>query len=115
MTDPMDSQSTKVDLLSGDALPKVLATLRSRKDELRARGIEHMWIFGSVARGEETASSDIDIAVEISPTAKLSLTGFARLRLDLTDILGRTADLTEWAWLTERALPGAGRDAVEVF
>ena len=52
--------------------------------------------FGSVARGEENATSDVDIAVDLAPEAGLSLTGFARLRLDLTDILGRTADLTEW-------------------
>ena len=71
--------------------------------------------FGSVARGEENATSEVDIAVDLAPEAGLSLTGFARLRLDLTDILGRTADLTEWVMLTERALPSARRDAEEVF
>jgi predicted nucleotidyltransferase len=103
------------DTASAGVLQAVIATLRSRQDELKARGIEHMWIFGSVARGEETPSSDVDIVVEISPDSEMSLTGFARLRLDLTDILGMTADLTEWKWLTEKALPSARQDAVAVF
>jgi len=115
MTDLVEEKLAQEKSARGTALPKVLATLRSRREELRNRGIEHMWVFGSVARGEEKASSDVDIAVELSPEAGLSLTGFARLRLDLSDILGRTADLTQWTSLTEKALPSARRDAVEVF
>jgi predicted nucleotidyltransferase len=98
-----------------DTLSDVLAILRSRKDELVGRGVVHLWVFGSVARGEEREDSDVDLAVEISPEANMSLTGFARLRLDLTDILGRTADLVEWRLLADKALPSARRDAVHVF
>ncbi|RBP06516.1 nucleotidyltransferase-like protein [Roseiarcus fermentans] len=58
-------------------LAESLGTLRRRKDDLRARHIDHMWIFGSVARGEEHADSDVDIVVEIDPEARVSLTSFA--------------------------------------
>lgn len=115
MTELVETRLAEEAFPQGSSLPRVLATLRPRKEELKARGVEHMWVFGSVARGEEKASSDVDIVVELSPEARLTLTGFARLRLDLSDILGRTADLTQWTSLTEKALPSARRDAVEVF
>jgi hypothetical protein len=46
-------------------LARVLATLRREESDLRRRGILHAGVFGSVARGEDTSSSDIDILVEV--------------------------------------------------
>ena len=89
--------------------------LRARKDELSARHIRHLWVFGSVARGEERDDSDIDLLVELDPEAKLSLTAFARLQLDLTDWLGRRTDLATWKTLRDYVVEEARRDAVLVF
>ena len=44
----------------------VIAKLREHEDELRAAGAEHVSIFGSVARGEATAGSDLDILVKLA-------------------------------------------------
>jgi predicted nucleotidyltransferase len=85
------------------------------KTDLEARGIRHVWIFGSVARGDQRDDSDIDLVIEISPVSDMTLTGFARLRLDLTDVLGRTVDLTQWHLLEGSALDTARRDAIQVF
>ena len=40
---------------AGRGLADTLSMLRGRKDELFARHVRHMWIFGSVARGEDRA------------------------------------------------------------
>jgi predicted nucleotidyltransferase len=48
-------------------------------------------VFGSVARGEDTADSDIDLAVELPADA--SLVDLARLRRKVTDLLGVPVDL----------------------
>jgi uncharacterized protein len=46
------------------ALNEVLRTLRNHESELRHLGVSHAAVFGSVARGEATAGSDIDVLVD---------------------------------------------------
>ncbi len=58
---------------------------------LRKRGVVSAALFGSVARGEQTDSSDIDIIVELEEgRTLLDLSG---LRLDLVELLGRDVDV----------------------
>lgn len=40
------------------------------REELRAAGVARLGIFGSVARGEARADSDVDALVEFQPTAR---------------------------------------------
>src|SRR5688572_24481853 len=39
----------------------VIRTLRAHEEELRAEGISHVFLFGSVARGEADEHSDVDL------------------------------------------------------
>lgn len=55
------------------------------------RGVVHAGIFGSVARGEATASSDVDFLVEFEEGR--TLVDLAGLRLDLREILDRDVDV----------------------
>jgi len=48
---------------------KILGRLRN---ELRSLGVRHVIIFGSVARGEDSASSDIDIYLEFADKTGVS-------------------------------------------
>lgn len=57
-------------------------------------------VFGSVARGEDTAESDVDFLVEFEDgRTLLDLSG---LRLDLIDLLQRDVDITTPASLHPR-------------
>ncbi|MGU3666312.1 nucleotidyltransferase family protein [Methylobacterium sp. A49B] len=49
------------------ALDKLAALdiLRANEAELRRRGVLHAALFGSVARGEAHAESDVDVMIEI--------------------------------------------------
>lgn len=51
----------------------VIDTIRARRDEILAIAKEHkaekLWVFGSCARGEETAESDVDFLVKWLPDA----------------------------------------------
>jgi uncharacterized protein len=76
-------------------LDEVVRRIRVEEPELRRRGIRHLSIFGSMARGGEHAGSDVDIAVEIEPSRSFSLIRMEDTRLLLEDVLGRPMDLGE--------------------
>ena len=42
----------------------IIARLKGAEAELKARGVVHAALFGSVARGEDRPDSDIDVMVE---------------------------------------------------
>ena len=50
-------------------------------------------IFGSVARGEETPTSDVDVLVDFLPTAHWTLFNLVDMRDELIKIFGRKVDL----------------------
>ena len=65
---------------------------RERLLDLAARhGAVRLRVFGSVARGEATPTSDIDFLVEMAPGR--SLFDLGALQMDLTDELGRPVDV----------------------
>lgn len=74
-----------------------LARLRLHEPELRRAGVAGLSLFGSVARGEATDGSDVDVVVAVSADADaqgLSYFGLIeRLRTRLADILGRPVDI----------------------
>lgn len=56
-----------------------------------ARGASNVRLFGSVARGQDGPSSDVDLLVDLAPrTSLLTLIG---LRQDLSDLLGVAVDV----------------------
>lgn len=71
---------------------EVLQSQRERVFEVAQRhGVTSIRVFGSVARGEETAESDIDLLVTTGP--RVSSWFPARLILDLEELLGRHIDI----------------------
>jgi len=91
-----------VDILLGAAgltieykpLPE-LERVQRRRDEivevLAAHGLTNAGVFGSVARGEETSASDIDILVDVP--RGVGLIAMLSAQGELERLLGRTVDL----------------------
>lgn len=71
----------------------IITALRAHDAELRRAGIRHLSVFGSVARGEATTASDIDLAAELDPDAHIGLFRLMGLQRRLSEILGRPVDL----------------------
>lgn len=69
----------------------IKSLLTSHKEQLSQLGGNHLAVFGSVAREEETENSDVDILVDFD--SKKGLFGFADLKFYLEEILGRHVDL----------------------
>ncbi len=70
----------------------VLRALQAHKAELQQRGFAHVSLFGSAARGQATAGSDIDLLVELDRTKQIGFEYFATLAR-LEQILGRKVDV----------------------
>lgn len=68
----------------------ILATLDAHADELRHLGAKSLALFGSLARGEGSDSSDIDLLVELQPK---TFDAYMDVKLFLERILGRRVDL----------------------
>lgn len=60
----------------------------------QAHGVTHAAIFGSVARGTATASSDLDLLVEFAPGR--TLLDQAALEIDLIALIGRPVDVVTY-------------------
>ena len=70
---------------------EIFSIFRSQEEELVHRGVEKIAVFGSVARGEATSSSDVDILVEFN--RPVGLFEFVRLKMVLEEWLGCQVDL----------------------
>jgi predicted nucleotidyltransferase len=83
--------------------------LHEKRDEIKRIAARHgaynIRVFGSVARGEAGAESDIDILIDVGPTTSSWFP--AGLILDLEDLLGRRVEV-----ITEKALNPELRDLV---
>jgi hypothetical protein len=52
---------------------EIIARLRARRDILQKAGVEHLAIFGSRARGDDRADSDLDVLLDVASERKFSL------------------------------------------
>jgi predicted nucleotidyltransferase len=76
-----------------DLAESMIATLRSHETELRQAGVRRLSLFGSVARGDAEADSDVDIAVEFDPAAQMDLIRLVALERLLGNTLGRPVEI----------------------
>lgn len=67
-------------------------------------------MFGSIARGEDTAESDVDLLVDLQPGA--TLLQLAGLREDLAGLLGARVDVATPGMLKLRVRARALAEAV---
>lgn len=68
----------------------ILNTLRAHRDQLRRLGVRRLSLFGSYARGEQTAESDLDFLVEFE---RKSFDAYMDLRVFLEGLFQRPVDL----------------------
>lgn len=83
--------------------------LQNHRDAIRSIALSHrvtnVRVFGSVARGDDTEDSDLDILVE--PTPETTMMDIAKIQLELGQLLPVAVDV-----LTPKGLPARFRDQV---
>jgi predicted nucleotidyltransferase len=96
-------------------LADVIAKLREHAPALRKRGIEHLYVFGSLARGDAGVDSDIDLAIDVDPESRFSLVTQASIGLDLEELLQRRVDIGTRTSLRSSLREDFERDRIPVF
>ena len=77
--------------LTGPLGRRVRASRADIVTAVAAHGARNVRVFGSVARGQDTADSDVDLVVDIPHG--MSLIGLGRLESDLRELLNTDVDL----------------------
>ena len=91
----------------------VLALLQAYKPTLEKFKVKSLLLFGSVARDEADAESDVDLLVEFEQT--IGLFTFVRLQRYLENILGCKVDLGTPDSLKSHLRKEVLQEAVRVF
>lgn len=90
----------------------ILATLRQHEAELKAVGILHLRLFGSVARGEATPKSDVDLLFDCEPPSVLRIYGSED---ELAAMLGVKVHLSSEKYLRPEFREHVLAETVDVF
>ena len=91
---------------------EILRLLRAHREDLTRLGVKTLALFGSTARGEADAESDVDLLVEF--TSEPGFDGYMSLKYYLEDLLGRRVDLVMDEALKPWARPVVEKEAIYV-
>ncbi|MCU0619401.1 MAG: nucleotidyltransferase family protein [Gemmatimonadaceae bacterium] len=93
---------------------RVLDLLSAHRARLAERyGVRELALFGSVARGEATEASDVDLVVEFDPE-RVTLSSFLDFADDVEALLGRRVDLVSLPKLPPRLRARVEAEALRV-
>jgi predicted nucleotidyltransferase len=94
---------------------EAIAVLRQHEAALRARGVEHAALFGSVARDEPRPDSDVDILIELTPDNTLDLFAYSGLMKFIEGLFPVRVDVVDRDALKPYIRVPAKRDAIYAF
>jgi hypothetical protein len=89
---------------------QVRSVLAANRDELAALGGASLSVFGSTARGEADADSDVDLLVDLN--RRMGLFDFFAIRYRLEELLGCRVDLVQSDGLGPRVRERVLKEAV---
>ena len=69
----------------------VLSTIKKHSEDIKNLGVKSLALFGSTARNEATADSDLDFLVEFN--AELTFKRYMKLKFFLEDLFNKNVDL----------------------
>src|SRR5262245_11485231 len=96
-------------------LEKAIAILRANQEMLRARGILHAAIFGSVARGDAGPDSDVDVLIEVDAGKRIGLFGYAGLCEDIREMFPSSVDVVNKRTVKPRLRESILSEAIYAF
>lgn len=84
-----------------------IARLKKHEAEFKRLGVQHLYLFGSTARGDARKDSDVDLFFE-HPVASLGLFQLMDVKYTAARVLGRKTDI-----MTRRSLHPMLKERIE--
>ncbi len=98
--------------MSSHRLQEALEIVRRRREQAAATGIELVGVVGSVARGEDSPDSDVDVAYRL--VGRADLFDLGGLLMDLRDDLHGRVDLVDIDHARPRMKARLERDLIKL-
>ena len=94
---------------------QAVAKLKNYAGAIKALGATSLFLFGSTARNENNANSDIDLFVDYDPNGKFNALDLVDIKFLLEDSLGLDVDVTTRDSLHPMLRDDIEKSAVRVF
>ena len=93
----------------------IISRLKAHETALKARGVAHAALFGSVARGEQRDDSDIDIMIELDPAARVTMFDYVDIKAYIESLFQGQVDVVNREGLKPLVRPRVAADAIYAF
>lgn len=93
----------------------LLQSLLELEPKLRTMGVTHMALFGSRARQDNRPDSDVDVAIEVDPTAKFSLLDLIGVEHEIQDKTSLPGNAFMRRSFDDSFKRTFSRDSIEIF
>ena len=94
---------------------RIIATLREHQDDLTRQGVLHAALFGSMARGDATSESDIDIMIDTDPEAGHTVYDYVGIKDYISGLFDIKVDVVNRRGLKPRVRPSVLSEAIHAF
>jgi predicted nucleotidyltransferase len=94
---------------------EAVSKMRENVEAVKALGATALFVFGSTARDEADAESDLDVFVDYDPAKKFSLFDLAGIKVLLEEKLGIEVDVTTRDSLHPLLRKRIERSAIRIF
>ena len=93
----------------------IITVLQAHEAALKARGVAHAALFGSVARNEQRRDSDIDIMIELDSDSRVTMFGYVDIKEYIASLFQGPVDVVNRDGLKPFVRPRAAADAIYAF
>jgi predicted nucleotidyltransferase len=94
---------------------EAIELLKALESDVRAFGVTHLFLFGSVARDEAKEASDVDVFVDRDPSVPFGVIELGGLGVLLEDALGTPVEVGTRKGLHPLIRSDVEKSAIQVF